>query len=170
MLAPRRQLRRKPLGDKARHGVVDGASGQNDVRLVADRLGLVGEVERVDADAVAADQAGLEVEEVPLGARGVEHVVHRQAEALADHRHFIDERDVDVALGVLDRLGCLGGADVARHEHLAAGDPPVHRRQPFRRGLGLSGDDLGHPLDGMLPVSRVDALGRVAEEEVDAAA
>ena len=82
--------------------------------MVADLLGLVGEVERVDADAVAADQAGLEVEKVPLGARGLEDVVDREAETLADHRDLVDEGDVDVALGVLDRLGGLGGAQVAR--------------------------------------------------------
>ena len=126
---------------------------------VTDRLSLVGEVEQVDADAVAADQARPEVEEVPLGARGVEHVVRRQTEALADHRHLVDERDVDVALRVLDRLGGLGGPDVACDEHLAAGDPPVHGGEPFGDGLGLPGHHLGQALDRVLPIARLIRSG-----------
>ena len=50
---------------------------------------------------------------------GVEHVVDRNAHLAEDLRDFVDEGDVDVALRVLDHLGRLGGADVARHEHVA---------------------------------------------------
>ena len=99
-------------GEVVAHAVVDAAAGQDDLGLVAGGLGAGGEVVGIDADAVAAHQPGLEVEEVPLGAGGVEHVVDREAEAAEDHGHLVDEGDVDVALGVLDHLGGLGGADV----------------------------------------------------------
>jgi hypothetical protein len=56
------------------HAVVDAAAGQDDLGVVADFLRLVGEVVRVDADAVAADQAGAEGQEVPLGAGGLQHL------------------------------------------------------------------------------------------------
>src|SRR3546814_1079371 len=56
-----------PLGNVAAHGVVDPAPGQDHVRVVADLLRLVGQVVGVHADAVAADQAGAERQEVQLG-------------------------------------------------------------------------------------------------------
>ena len=44
------------------------------------------------------------------------------------------------------------------------------RGKPFRHGVGLPGHHLGDAFDGVLPVTRVDAFGRVAEEEIDPAA
>ena len=49
---------------------------------MADLLRLVGEVVRVHADAVAADQAGLEAEEVPLGAGRGQHVAGIDPQAM----------------------------------------------------------------------------------------
>ena len=59
------------LGDELAHAVVDAPAGEDDLRVVAEHLGLVGQVVRVDADAVAADQAGPERQEVPFGAGGL---------------------------------------------------------------------------------------------------
>src|SRR5690606_40064764 len=55
------------------HRVVQAAAGQDDLGVVADGLRLVRQVVRVDADAVAAHQAGAERQEVPLGAGGLQH-------------------------------------------------------------------------------------------------
>src|SRR5207249_8292107 len=66
------------------------------------------------SDAMPAHQAGTEIEEVPFAARRIEHVINRKPEIAEDHGHFVDEGDVDVALGVLDDLGGFGGADVGR--------------------------------------------------------
>src|SRR5438876_3465682 len=38
------------------HAVVDAAAGQNYLRLIAEHLGLVRQIVRVDADAVTADE------------------------------------------------------------------------------------------------------------------
>jgi len=76
------------------------------------RAGL--EVERaarqvigIDADAVAAHPSWSKGQKIPLRGRRVQHVVHRKADLIEDHGHFIDEGNVDVALGVLDGLGGL---------------------------------------------------------------
>ena len=82
--------------------------------MVADRLGLVGDVEGIDADAVAADQARPEGQEIPLGAGGVEHVVRVDAQPVADQGDLVDQGDVDVALGVLQHLGELRDPDRGR--------------------------------------------------------
>ncbi|MCY1559918.1 hypothetical protein D9M68_970020 [compost metagenome] len=72
------------------HAVVDAAPGQDHVRVVADLLGLVGQVIRVHADAMAADQAGAEGQEVPLGAGSFQHLVGVDAQAVEDQRQLVD--------------------------------------------------------------------------------
>ena len=82
---------------------------------------------------------------------------------------LVHEGDVDVALGVLDHLGGLGGLDRGGAEHAGAGHRAVDRGEPVGHRLVLAGDDLDDPVDRMLAVARIDPLGRVAEEEVAAA-
>ena len=69
------------LGDELAHAVVDAAAGEDHLRVVAEHVGLVREVVRIDADAVAADQAGAERQEVPLGAGGLQHFQRVDADA-----------------------------------------------------------------------------------------
>ena len=99
------------LGDVRPHVVVDAAPGEDDLRLVAELLGLHREVVRVDPDAVTADQARPEPEEVPLRARGGEDVARPDAHAVEDDGKLVHERDVQVALRVLDDLRGLGHLD-----------------------------------------------------------
>ena len=54
---------------------------------------------------------GREREEVPLGAGRGEHVAGANAHAVEDQRQLVHQRDVQVALGVLDDLGGLGHLD-----------------------------------------------------------
>ncbi len=81
------------------------------MRMVTHLLGFVGDIKWIDADAVAADQAGAEGQEVPLGAGRRQHVLGVDSETVAYQRDFIDQGDVDVALGVLENFGKLGHAD-----------------------------------------------------------
>jgi hypothetical protein len=73
--------------------------------MVAEHLRLVGEVVGVDADAVAADQAGPERQEVPFGSGRLEYLEGVDADTVEDDRELVNQRDVQVALGVLDDLG-----------------------------------------------------------------
>ena len=69
------------LGDELAHAVVDAPAGQDHLRVVAEHLRLVRQVVRVDADAVAADQARAERQEVPLGAGRLQHLERVDADA-----------------------------------------------------------------------------------------
>ena len=55
------------VGNVGAHAVVHAAAGQDDFGVVAVALGALGEVVGVNANAVAADEAGFEGEEVPFG-------------------------------------------------------------------------------------------------------
>ena len=55
------------------HAVVDSPPGEDHLGVVAEFLRLVGEIVGIDADAMPADQAGTERQEIPLGAGGLEH-------------------------------------------------------------------------------------------------
>src|SRR5690606_4344211 len=100
--------------DVAAHAVVDATAGKDDFRVVANGLCLVRQVVRIDADAVAADQAGTERQEVPFGAGGCKHVEGVDTHAVEDHRQFVDQGNVEVALGVLDDVRGFGHPDAAR--------------------------------------------------------
>ena len=62
------------LGNEFSHVVVDAPPGEDHLRVVAEHLRLVGEVIGVDADAVAADQAGAEREKVPFASGRLENL------------------------------------------------------------------------------------------------
>ena len=70
------------FGDEGGHPVVDAPAGQDDLGMVAGHLGLVGQVVRVDADAMAAHQARLEGEKIPLGAGSGQNFAGIDAEAV----------------------------------------------------------------------------------------
>ena len=82
-LAPRHEFD-DFVGHVAGHAVVDPAAGEDDFGVVADLLRLVGQVVGIDADAVAADQARSEGQEVPFAAGGFEHFQGVDAEAVED--------------------------------------------------------------------------------------
>ena len=61
----------------------------------------------------AADEAGAVSLELPFGAGGLEYFARLQAQLLEQHGKLVDERDVHVALNVLDHLGGFGELDRA---------------------------------------------------------
>lgn len=106
------------------HPVIDPAAGQNHIRMMAHRLGLVGQIVGIDADAVPTHQARAKVKEIPLGGRGVKHIGGIDTHTPENHCQFINQSDIDIPLGVFNHLGGLGdldgrGAVNSRIDHLA---------------------------------------------------
>ena len=99
------------LGDVLAHAVVDAPPGEDHLRVIAERVGLVRQVVRVDADAVAADEARTKRQEVPLRSGGLEHLERVDADLVEDQRKLVHQRDVEVALRVLDDLRGFGDLD-----------------------------------------------------------
>ena len=135
--------------------------------MVAEHLRLVGQVVRVDPDAVAADQARLEAEEVPLragGRRGLPAVSSPSRSKMIASSFikamfrsrcvFSITLHASAAMMLLQR--CTPGSTIV----------VVEIARPCRASPGYPGDhldDIGQPV---LAVPRVDAFRAVADEEV----
>lgn len=154
------------LGHVTANPIVHLPRGVDQIRVVTHALGFVQQVIRVHTDAMPADQTGPERQEIPLGAGGFEHIERVDAELVEDQRQLVDQRNVDVALDVLHHLGRFGHADrfgapgAGRDD---AGVERIHRVGGVRCGAG---GDLANVAQPPLPVTRVDALGAVATEEI----
>ena len=134
--------------------------------MIADILRLVGEVVGIDADAVATDQTGTKGQKVPLGARRLQHFLGVDAEAMEDQGQLVDQRDVQIALGVLDHLGRLGHPDRTGPAGAGTDDrsiKPVDERSDLGRRAGR---DLHDVRQSVLLVTGIDALGAVAHEKI----
>jgi len=117
---------------------------------------------------VAADEAGTEVQEVPLRAGSLEDLERVDAHAVEDDGELVHERDVEVALRVLDDLGRFGHLDGARAVDARLHDGAVNFGQQVGRGLVGAGNDLRDGFELVHLVAGVDALRRVAHGEVRA--
>lgn len=95
----------------AGHAVVDAPARQNDLRVITNLLRLVRQVVRVHANAVASHKTGAEGQKVPFGASSLQHFERVNAQLVKDEAELVHESDIDVTLGVLNHLGCLGHFD-----------------------------------------------------------
>ena len=89
------------------HAVIDTPACKDHLRVISHRLGLMGKVIGVHANAVTTDETWPEGQEVPLGASGLQHGVSIDAHLIEDDCQLVDESDVQVTLRVLDHLGSL---------------------------------------------------------------
>ena len=90
------------------HSVIDSAAGQYYFGMIPQRLGFHRQVIGIDSNTMPTDQAGTEVQKVPLGSRRFENLGGVDADFVEDHRQLIHQRNVQVALSVFDDLGGLG--------------------------------------------------------------
>lgn len=87
------------------HVVVEPAPSENDLGVIAHGLGFVGEVVGVDTYAVSAHEPGPEGQEIPFCAGSLQNGLGIDTHFIEDERQFVNQGNVDVALGILDDLG-----------------------------------------------------------------
>ena len=137
--------------------------------MIAQRLSGIGEIVRIHADAVAAHQARLEAQRIPLGVHARQHLIRVDSHAVTDHGHLVHKGDVDVPLAVLHHLHGLGGLNGGHGEGAGLDDDVIYLLN-FAGGLLVhAGNDLADIGEGVYPIAGVDALGAVADLPVHAA-
>ena len=109
---------------------------------------------------------GREAQEIPFGPGRRQHVARRDPKPIEDDRKLVHQRDVEIALGVLDDLGRLGDLDRRRPMNTGADDAAIHRGDPLQGLVVLARDDLRDRLEAMFAVAGIDPLRRVAELEI----
>lgn len=90
-------------------------------------------------------QPRTERQEVPLGPGRFQHIQRINAEPVKNDGQLIHQRDVQVALRVLDDLGGFRNLDAGGTVDARAHDRPVQLRQQIQRRRVASGNNL---LDG----------------------
>lgn len=147
------------------HVVVDAPAGIDNLRMIAQAFGFMGEVVRIHSDAMTSHQTWFKVQEVPLGAGSLQHFVCVNAHAREDERQLIDKSDVDIALCVFNDLGSFGYLDGRSLVRAGFDDTPVEGIHPvgnFGRTAAGNFLDVYQPV---LLVSGIDAFGRIATKK-----
>ena len=96
------------------------------------------------------------------------HLGRRNSEPIEDNRQLVHERDVEIALRVLDHFRCFGDFDRGSAMNAGRNDGRVNRGDALERRVVLTCHDLGDRVEAMHVVAWIDALGRIAELEIDA--
>ena len=154
------------FGDVLPHAVIDFPARENDLRVIAQGHGLVGEVVGVHADAMPAHEAGAKGQEVPFRAGRLEDFQGVDADFMEDDRQLVHQRDIEVALRVFDHLRGFGHLDRAGAMHAGRHDAAVDLGDAIQRRGRIPRDDLHDPGQRVLLVARVDALRRIPDEEI----
>ncbi len=127
--------------------------------MVAKALSLECQVVRVDADAMAADETRAERYKIPFGASCLEHRQCIYALQIENQGEFVHQSDVQVALSVLDHLGCFSGFYSRCDVNSGRDDCTINLGHQGGGFGGVSGDHLRDLLNCMFLVSRVDPFG-----------
>ena len=88
-------------------------------------------------------------------------------QAIEDHSKFVDDGDVQIALGVFDDLGRFGDLDARRLMRAGLDDLAIEFVDEVGDFRGRAGGDFHDIGQAALLVAGIDALRAVAGEEVD---
>ena len=80
--------------------IVDAPAGQNNLRVIAGTLCAMGQIIRINADAVSSDKTWSKLEEIPLGTRRGQNIGCIDTKSIEDQRQFVDQGYIQIALRV----------------------------------------------------------------------
>src|SRR5208283_3420146 len=135
------------------HGHVDFASQFDEAGAEVKLLRLPGKIKRIDRNTVSAQtRPGIKCMEAErLGGGGVDDLPDVEVHAQAEHLKFVDQRDVNAAIDVLQQLGHLRGR--RRGDGNGAAENRPVKRGGDCAGLGIeSANHLGNVVTSHLRV------------------
>ena len=137
--------------------------------MIAKLLRLIGQVVRVNTDAVAAYQSRLELQEVPLGSCRLQHGFCIDTHLVKNDGQFVHKCNVDVSLAVLDDLGSFCHLDGVCTVNACFHHKLINLCNSIQSLLIHTGYDLGDGLQSVYLVTGVDPFRRVADLKVHTA-
>ena len=103
--------------DVEAHGIVHVATGVDHLRVVTQLHGFVYQIIRIHTDAVSSDKSWIEFQEIPFCSSGFEDIKGINAHLVEDDRKLVHQRNVDVALCVLNDFRRFCHFDARRAVH-----------------------------------------------------
>src|SRR5262245_32519167 len=79
--------------------------------MVSHGLSLMGQIIRIDSNTMASHQPWRKFQKVPFRPGGFEYSLCIDAETMEDERQFIHQCNIEIALGILNNLGCFCDLD-----------------------------------------------------------
>ncbi len=119
----------------------------------------MGQIIRVNPNAMATNQPGLIFMKIPFGSCRVDNVFCVDAQAMEDQRQFIHERDVEIALDVFNYFFCFCCFDIGSTKHPGFTHGGIDGRNMLERFGIHTRNNLNHFIDRMFVISRIRALG-----------
>ena len=151
------------------HVIVDASARKNDLTVIADLLGLIRQIVRVNADAVTADKTGGKLEEIPLCSRRLEDGFGVDSELMEDNRKLVHKGDIDIPLAVFDDLCRLGNLDAFGSVYAGFDNKLIDLGNRIKRLFVHTRNDFYDGFKPMYLVARVDSFGAVPDFKVNAA-
>ena len=118
----------------------------------------------------AQPRPGIErLEAEGLGLRRLDHFPHVDPHAVEQHFQFVDQGNVDGAIGILQNLARFGNL-IAGHRNHFRHPLPIELHGQFPAHRFRSADHLGNVAGGKIRIARVFPLGTIGQEEFPARA
>src|SRR5918992_3364629 len=151
------------------HAIVDTAAGQDHLGDIAQDPRLMGQVVGIHPDTMPSHKPRLKAQKVPLGGGGSQHLVGIDTHLVEDKRQLIHERNIEISLGILNDLSCLGDLDSRRPVHTGLNHRAIDRRDCIQCLWILPGDDLDNGGEGMFFITGIDPLRRITHKKLNPA-
>src|SRR5881628_3349032 len=108
------------------------------------------QIVRIDTDAVSAHESGPEMQKIPFRSSCFQHLGGVDADLVKNEGKFIDERDIEISLSVLDYLCRFGDFDAAGSMDAGSDDASVDLCHPVEGCGCIAGHDFGNTGQRML--------------------
>ncbi|MOA13995.1 hypothetical protein D3C78_1340700 [compost metagenome] len=134
--------------------------------MIAAILCLVGQIVGIDADAMTAYQARLEVQKVPLRPSSTQHCVRIDIHFVKEHRQLVHKSNINITLRILDYLGCLRHLQAIRAVNTRFDNQLIQAGYKLQRFSIIAGHDFYDIFQTMNFISRINPFRRIAHLEI----
>jgi len=152
-------------GNKGPHIVIQASPGENDLWIIANLLGFMCEIIRINTDAMPSNKTGAERQKIPFCPGSLKHFKGIDAHFVKYNREFVYKGNVNISLRVFDHFGCFsylyGCSEVGSGSNYTF----IQIINFFCHFGGGAGSYFFNFCYGMYFVSRIDPFGGISAKE-----
>ena len=137
--------------------------------MIAELLRAIGQIIRINADAVSAHKSRTEIQEIPLRSRSFQNRLGINSHLMENNGQLIHKRNVDITLAVLNHLGCLRHLNGLSPVYSGIHNQLIHLCNGIQCLFVHTGYNLPDGIQAVHLVARIDSLRRITDLPVNAA-